>query len=74
MGFWTTFFCAALGFFAALALVRARKAGAQTLLILMLLPFWTNGLVRVFSWTMVLREGGFLDYVVHSWVVRARRP
>jgi spermidine/putrescine transport system permease protein len=67
MGFWTTFFCAALGFFAALALVRGTEGRVRTtLLILVLLPFWTNGLVRVFSWTMVLREGGFLDYAVHS--------
>jgi spermidine/putrescine transport system permease protein len=67
MGFWTTFFCAALGFFAALALVRGTEGRVRTtLLILVLLPFWTNGLVRVFSWTMVLREGGFLDYAAHS--------
>jgi len=67
MGFWTTFFCAVLGFFAALALVRATEGKVrETLLILVLLPFWTNGLVRVFSWTMVLREGGFLDYAIHS--------
>ena len=31
------------------------------LFLLIILPFWTNGLVRVFSWTMVLREGGILD-------------
>jgi spermidine/putrescine transport system permease protein len=67
MGMWTTFFCAVMGFFAALALVRATEGRVrETLLILVLLPFWTNGLVRVFSWTMVLREGGFLDYVIHS--------
>ena len=67
MGFWTTFFCAVLGFFAALALVRATEGKVrETLLILVLLPFWTNGLVRVFSWTMVLREGGFLDYAIQS--------
>ncbi|MCW1920288.1 ABC transporter permease [Rhodobacter sp. KR11] len=66
MGFWTTLICAVLGFFAALALVRC-TAGRQreTLLVLILLPFWTNGLVRVFSWTMVLRENGFLDSLWH---------
>lgn len=65
MGVWTTLFCAVLGFFAALALTRATAGRAQqTLLILVLLPFWTNGLVRVFSWTMVLREGGFMDSLV----------
>lgn len=68
MGFWTTFACAVLGFFAALALARATIGRTrETLLILILLPFWTNGLVRIFSWTMVLREGGFLDDVLH-WV------
>lgn len=66
MGFLTTLFCAVMGFFAALALVRATQGMVrEALLILVLLPFWTNGLVRVFSWTMVLREGGFLDYLLH---------
>src|SRR6201999_1676849 len=37
------------------------------LFLLVILPFWTNGLVRVFSWTMVLREGGILDYALH-WI------
>lgn len=66
MGFWTTFFCAVLGFVAALALVRSCAGRTrEVLLVLILLPFWTNGLVRIFSWTMVLREGGFLDTIVH---------
>jgi spermidine/putrescine transport system permease protein len=66
IGFATTISCAILGFFAALALARATADRMrETLLILILLPFWTNGLVRIFSWTMVLREGGFLDSVVH---------
>ena len=51
-----------LGLLTALAIVRT-TAGAwrHAILLLVILPFWTNGLVRVFSWTMVLREGGFLD-------------
>ncbi|WAP68932.1 ABC transporter permease [Jiella pelagia] len=65
IGLWTTGICAVVGFAAALALVRATAGRArETLLILVLLPFWTNGLVRVFSWTMVIREGGFLDVFV----------
>ncbi len=66
MGFWTTLFCAILGFLAAVALVRATVGKTrEALLVLILLPFWTNGLVRVFSWTMVLRENGFLDNLLH---------
>ncbi|WP_083198374.1 ABC transporter permease [Pararhizobium polonicum] len=66
IGFWTTLFCAILGFLAAVALVRSTFGRTrEMLLILILLPFWTNGLVRVFSWTMVLRENGFLDSLLH---------
>ena len=64
---WTTGLCAVLGFLAALALARSGLGRArEILLILIVLPFWTNGLIRIFSWTMVLRQGGFLDYVLHA--------
>lgn len=64
---WTTGLCAVLGFLAALALARSGLGRArEVLLILVVLPFWTNGLIRIFSWTMVLREHGFLDAVVHA--------
>ena len=66
LGLWTTGFCAVLGLPAALALARATQGRLrQTLFLLIILPFWTNGLVRIFSWTMVLREGGILDQMVH---------
>lgn len=62
----TTLICAVLGFLAALALARSGLGKArEVLLILIVLPFWTNGLIRIFSWTMVLRQGGFLDVVWH---------
>ena len=65
IGLWTTLICAVLGFLVALALVRTTAGRArEVLLLLVILPFWTNGLVRVFSWTMVIRDGGFLDVFV----------
>lgn len=69
LGLWTTGLCAALGLPAALALARATRGRVrQTLFLLTILPFWTNGLVRVFSWTMLLREGGLLDSLLHRLV------
>jgi spermidine/putrescine transport system permease protein len=66
LGFWTTGICAVIGLPAALALARATRGRAkQVLFLLVILPFWTNGLVRIFSWTMVLRDGGILDQAVH---------
>ena len=67
LGLWTTGLCALIGLPAALALARATRGRVrQTLFLLTVLPFWTNGLVRVFSWTMLLREGGLIDLAVHA--------
>jgi spermidine/putrescine transport system permease protein len=62
LGLWTTVLCVLLGLPAALALARATKGRTrQVIFLLVILPFWTNGLVRIFSWTMVLQDGGVLD-------------
>lgn len=66
LGVWTTGICAAIGLPAALAIARATRGRVrQTVFLLTILPFWTNGLVRIFSWTMLLRQGGILDDLVH---------
>ena len=68
LALWTTAVSVVLGLLTALAIVRTTTgAWRHVILLLVILPFWTNGLVRVFSWTMVLREGGFLDVILH-WV------
>ncbi|MGF1623321.1 MAG: ABC transporter permease [Alphaproteobacteria bacterium] len=65
MGLWTTGICALIGLPAALALARATRGRSRAVLFLLIvLPFWTNGLVRVFSWTTVLNEGGVIDRLV----------
>jgi spermidine/putrescine transport system permease protein len=65
MALWTTAACAVLGFLVAVAVARAVPHRLRhAVLLLVVLPFWTSGLVRAFSWTMVLRENGFLDVVV----------
>lgn len=61
----TTLLCAVFGFLSALALARSGLGRMRAVfLILILLPFWTNGLIRVFSWTIVIRQGGFMDALV----------
>ena len=72
LGLLTTGICAAIGLPAAIALARATQGRSrQMLFLLIVLPFWTNGLVRIFSWTMVLREGGVLDDALHFVVPSA---
>jgi spermidine/putrescine transport system permease protein len=72
LGLWTTGLCAVIGLAAALALVRvSRGRTRQVIFLLIILPFWTNGLVRVFSWTIALRDGGIIDGLVHVIVPSA---
>ena len=58
----TTAACLVLGFPLALAIAFARPAVKNALLLLVILPFWTNLLIRTYSWIAVLRERGFLNF------------
>ena len=65
MGFQVTALCMLIGFPAAFVLAkRVRGRWREALFLLIVLPFWSNALVRVFSWTVVLRPGGVIDGAV----------
>ena len=62
LGVWVTVFCLLLGFPAAYALAKHVKGRwREALFLLTALPFWSDALVRTFSWTMVLRADGLAD-------------
>jgi len=66
MGFHVTLICALIGFPTAYVLAkRVPGRWREALFLLIVLPFWSNALVRVFSWTIVLRPDGVLDSAVH---------
>jgi len=65
MGLQVTGICILIGFPTAWVLAkRIRGRWREALFLLVVLPFWSNALVRVFSWTVVLRPGGVLDSAV----------
>jgi spermidine/putrescine transport system permease protein len=67
LGVWTTLFSFLVGYPAAYALAKkVQGRWREALFLLIVLPFWSNALVRVFSWTMVLRSGGLVDMAVHA--------
>jgi spermidine/putrescine transport system permease protein len=67
LGFWTTLFCFLIGYPAAYALAKRIKGRwREALFLLVVLPFWSNALVRIFSWTMVLRNGGLIDGAIQA--------
>src|SRR5215471_14601116 len=67
LGLWVTVLCLLLGFPAALALAKYVKGRwREALFLLVVLPFWSNALVRTFSWTMVLRSDGLVDRLIQQ--------
>ncbi|WP_119459691.1 ABC transporter permease [Rhodospirillaceae bacterium SYSU D60014] len=62
MGVHVTLGCVLIGYPAALILAHhVPNRWREALFLLIVLPFWSNALVRIFSWTMVLRENGLID-------------
>ena len=62
LAFDVTFWCMLLGFPAAYVLAKVLKGRSrEAIFLLVILPFWSNGLVRIFSWAVMLRRGGLLD-------------
>lgn len=57
-----TAICLLIGFPCALVLAKSTKGRArEALFLLVILPFWSNSLVRIFSWAIVLRGNGVLE-------------
>ncbi|MEO1363649.1 MAG: ABC transporter permease subunit [Pseudomonadota bacterium] len=57
----STLFTLAIGYPMAYAMSRASSAWRPTLLMLVILPFWTSFLIRVYAWIGILSGSGFLN-------------
>ena len=69
LGFHVTLFCVLIGYPAAYILARSIKGRwREAVLLLIVLPFWSNALIRIFAWTMVLRSNGIVDQALH-WLI-----
>lgn len=53
--------CLLIGYPMALAIARAPQAWRSTLLLLVILPFWTSFLLRVTAWIGVLQDQGWIN-------------
>ena len=64
----TTLVCLLIGFPIAIAITFASDRWKTLLLILVILPFWTNLLIRTYALIAVLRTKGYLNYgVEYLW-------
>jgi len=57
----TTAACLMLGFPLAYLIARSPKRWQAALLLLIIIPFWTNFLVRTYAWMFILRAEGLLN-------------
>ena len=57
----TTLVCAVVAFPLAYCLARAPRPWQLILLTLVMIPFWTNFLVRTYAWVLILRADGILN-------------
>ena len=56
-----TVLCLLIGYPIAYAIERTRGAQRQLLLFLVVLPFWTSFLIRVYAWIAILKPNGLLN-------------
>lgn len=59
--FLTTFFCLLFGYPFSYIIARAKKKVRPVLLLMIILPFWTNSLVRTYAWIILLRTEGIIN-------------
>jgi len=66
VAFWTTAICLAVGYPFAYFLAQVPRRHRGTLLMLVIVPFWTNFLIRTYAWVVILRTTGVINTVLQA--------
>jgi putrescine transport system permease protein len=61
---WTTIFCLVIGFPFAYFMARAKPTIRPALLMLVMMPFWTSFLLRVYAWKAILTTNGVFNQIL----------
>lgn len=70
-----TIFCLLIGYPLAYGIVRAPVRWRNALLLLVILPFWTSFLIRVYAWIGLLQGNGLINNVlIHLGLLREPLP
>jgi spermidine/putrescine transport system permease protein len=73
VGLGTTVITILVGYPLAYYIARSPARHRSMLLFLILVPFWTNFVIRTYAWIMILRGGGFLDSIL-QWAHITTEP
>ncbi len=63
MALGNTILCLIFGYPFAYWIARQSEKWRGTLIFLVMIPFWTNGLVRVYAWMLLLRDTGLINNI-----------
>jgi len=66
--FITTVICLLLGFPVALLIAKSKARTANLLLLLVIIPFWSNFLIRVYAWMILLGPQSALSKVINGFL------
>jgi putrescine transport system permease protein len=70
-----TLICLLVGYPVAYAIARAGEARRRLLLFVVMLPFWTSFLIRVYAWIAILKPNGLLnDFLIGLGLIAAPLP
>ena len=64
MAFLSTFFVCLIGYPFGYFMARLKKKQKNVVLFLMMIPFWTNSLLRLYGWMIFFRSKGALDQIL----------
>jgi len=64
VAFISTVFCLLIGYPMAYAIARSSSTSRNTLLLLVILPFWTSFLLRVYAWIGLLGQNGVINQIL----------
>jgi putrescine transport system permease protein len=62
----STLLCLLIGYPMAYAIARSKPATRNVLLLLVILPFWTSFLLRVYAWIGILKNNGLINNALMS--------
>lgn len=63
-GFLTALICLLIGYPLAFYISRQKPSTRNALLFLMVVPFWTNFLVRIYAWKFILSNNGLINVIL----------
>jgi putrescine transport system permease protein len=69
----STVFCLLIGYPMAYAIARSKQTSRNVLLMLIILPFWTSFLLRVYAWIGLLKSNGVINNLL-MWLGVIHEP